>query len=165
MAVALESEASHFGKGIYVQVISKIVLYGATLSAVGEPELLTAQKISRGVAQIATTPFATNWVAAKDIVAFDEVRRISRVLVRNGRTFYGQFSVSGLNDIRIARTAERVGRFLAGFLIQCTFVSFSLPGVFSMSVDVRLPLEHLWDLAYRSPVKFRVLCREEIAML
>lgn len=135
-----------------------IVLYGTRCSWQRGRELLFAYPITYGIAQLAMTPFATFWTAMGDIVSYDLRFHVTGVVLRNSRLHYGRFCVTGLNELQIGRRAERLGRYLSANLIDPTFVG-QFPGTFSMSIDRRVPLERLMDIADQSPVRFELLSR------
>ena len=144
---------------------STLVLLGDAVSLDQYREHIMVHVISPGIAQVMSPPFVTHRVAMRDIVTFDETYRITSVLIRNCRTFYGQISITGLAELGICRTTARLARFLGISLVDCSFMPMHFPGLFSMSVDIRMPLDNLWDLAERSPVKFRIIRRTDIVGL
>jgi hypothetical protein len=133
-----------------------ITLYGEHCPWQRGREIVIARPITYGIAQIAMTPFATSWTSMGDIVAYDQDCRVTGVIIRNSRTFHGQFRVDGLNDSQISNRSRRLASFLSSQLIGWTFVS-RFPGLCAMSVDVRLPLERLLDVADKSPGRVRIM--------
>lgn len=133
-----------------------VVLYGDCCPVERRREVLFGRPVAYGIAQMAMTPFFTHWVAAGDIVTYNEGYRLTSVILRNSRLHFGRFSVDGLNKMQVCRQSGRLGRFLTCHLVGWTFVP-RLAGTFSMSVDVRMPLERLMDVADQCPVPFQII--------
>jgi hypothetical protein len=140
-----------------------LILYGDRCPWDREREILLARPITYGYAQMMATPFFTCWAADKDVVTYDEYNRLTGVVIRNCRTHHGRFNVEGLDDRQILRSSGRLVRYLSSQLIGWSFVT-RFPGVFAMSVDSRLPLERVMDIADQSPVAFRILLLGELPL-
>lgn len=138
-----------------------LIVYGDTQPWDQQREILLAYPITNGFAQLAIPSFLTSWTGMGDIVAYDKRRRISRIVIRNSRTFYGRFDVEGLNEIQIGRFSERLGKYLSSHSISPLFVN-RFPGIFSMSSDRRISKKRIMTIVDQAPVPIEIVPPREL---
>jgi hypothetical protein len=138
-----------------------IIVFGDTQPWDQQRELLLAHPITNGFAQLATPSFLTSWIGMGDIFEYDKRWRISRVVIRNSRTYFGTYDVKGFNALQIGKQSKRLGQYLSRNLIAPLFTNH-FPGVFSMSVDRRTSKNRIMAIADQAPAPIEIVPPREL---